>query len=341
MARATIRDVARAAGVSTATVSRCLNESGYVHPDTRERIAEAIARTGYAPSLAARSLKTRRSGMLLVVVPDVSNPFYAKMAKRLQHLAQEAGYAMLLWDSGGDPEREQEALELAARTQTEGVLFATIGAHASTSRALAKASFAVVGLNAFAENAPFDVAVVHREGGTGLAAAHLAALGHEKIAFAGGQPGSFIGESRKRGFLNAMERCDLAVSEENVVERGFSQADGYEIGRIFARQDEVPTAICCANDLVALGVISALNEAGLRVPEDVSVTGMDDIDYAALSSPPLTTVTNDAALFAQRAFEMLLERIGGDDSPPRRVEIPNALVVRRSSAAPGKIPNRS
>ena len=190
-----------------------------------------------------------------------------------------------------------------------------------------------MGLNAFSEDSPFDVVAVHRDGGTHLAVEHLASLGHREIAFAGGQPGSFIGRSRLKGYLRGMEKCGLKVPEDAVAEYGFSQEDGYRAGQKLAERRPLPTAVCCANDLVALGVISALNDAGLRVPEDVSVTGMDDIGYAALSSPPLTTVTNDAALFARRGFEMLIERLSGVPVPPRRVEIPNALVVRRSSAA--------
>lgn len=336
MGRATIRDVAKAAGVSTATVSRFLNGGNCVGAAAGERIRRAVEQTGYSPSLMARSLKTRRSGMLLLIVPDISNPFYARMAKAMQQLAQSGGYGMLLSDSGGEPIREREALDMAARMSVEGVLFATIGVNAEASRALCAAPFQAVGLNAFAQETPFDVVAVHRGGGTHLAVEHLAALGHRDIAFAGGQADSYIGESRRQGYLAGMEKCGLAIPEGAIVEKGFSQADGYASGKILAARAPVPTAICCANDLVALGVISALNDAGLRVPEDVSVTGMDDIDYAALSSPPLTTVTNDAAMFAQRAFEMLMERIGGETRPPRRVEIPNALVVRRSTAAPRK-----
>lgn len=334
--RATIRDVARVAGVSTATVSRFVNGSGYVNDATSERIREAILQTGYTPSLVARGLKTRRSRMLLMIVPDISNPFYAQMAGTLQRMAQEHGYAMLLYDSGGSPRSELEALDMASQMSVEGVLFATIDVNAEANRRMTRSGYRAVGLNAFAEGAPFDVVVVHAQGGTGLAVAHLAELGHTEIAFAGGRPDSFIGRSRLEGYRAGMARRGLEIPGDAVVERGFAQADGYEAGRRLAARRPLPTAICCANDLVALGVISALNDAGLRVPEDVSVTGMDDIGYAALSNPPLTTVTNDPAMFARRGFEMLMERIDGERMPPRRVEIPNALVVRRSTAAPRK-----
>lgn len=332
--RTTIREVAEAANVSTATVSRYLNGTAYVNDETSSRIRSAIERTGYTPSLLARSLKTRQSGLLFLIVPDVSNPFYARIARTLQHLAQRSGYATLLSDSEGDPKHELEALETASKMSVEGVLLASIDASGDVLASAAKAAFPVVGLNGFAQDAPIDAVAVHALGGTHLAVDHLAALGHRRIAFAGGRPGTFIARSRLNGYLNAMRRAELPVNGEDVLEFGFTQADGRTAGAAFAQRRVPPTAVCCANDLIALGVIAALRDAGLRVPENVSVTGMDDIDYAALSSPPLTTVSNDPECFAERAFAMLTERIHGDRSPVRREEIPNALVVRHSTARP-------
>lgn len=330
--RITIRDVADVAGVSTATVSRFLNESGYVNDTTSARIRDAIAQTGYTPSLMARGLKTRRTGMLLLVVPDICNPFYSSMARRLQKLSREEGYVLVLADSAGDPDEELEALAIADRTQAEGVFFATIHDHPQANTRLKRAGCRVVGLNAFGEGAAFDTVAVHHHGGTNLAVGHLAQLGHRRIAFAGGMPGSLIASSRRDGYLHGMKKYGLEVAEDAILEIGFGQEDGYAAGRQFAARSNPPTALCCANDLVALGAIRALNEAGLSVPEDVSVTGMDDIPYAALSNPPLTTVTNDGALFAERAFEMMLDRLHGNAEPPRRAEIPNELVVRGSTA---------
>lgn len=331
--RATIRDVASAAGVSTATVSRFLNNSGYVNDTTATRIRTAIRQTGYKPSLMARSLKTRHSSMLLLIVPDICNAFYSSIARRLQRLAHEADYVLLLADSEGEMSKEVETLDLADKMSVEGVFFATINDNREANERMNAAAYHVVGLNAFGPDAPFDTVVVHNHGGTNLAVNHLAELGHRNIVFAGGTPGSLIAESRRNGYLRAMRKHGLEVGEDSIIETGFSQEDGYEAGRLFASRKELPTAVCCANDLVALGVIRALNEAGLRVPEDVSVTGMDNIPYAAISNPPLTTVTNDGALFAEQAFALMMDQIEGRSDSPRQVEIPNALVPRASVAA--------
>lgn len=332
--RATIKDVASAAGVSAATVSRFLNDSGYVNDTTAMRIRIAIRETGYKPSLMARSLKTRHSSMLLLIVPDICNPFYSSMARRLQRLAQEADYVLLLADSEGSMDKELESLDLADKMSVEGVFFATINDNREANDRMKSAAYHVVGLNAFGTDAPFDTVVVHNHGGTNLAVNYLAQLGHRDIVFAGGTPGSFIAESRRYGYLHAMQKYGLEVGEDSIIEIGFAQEDGYEAGKRFAVREKHPTAICCANDLVALGVIRAMDEAGFRVPEDVSVTGMDDIPYAAIANPTLTTVTNDGALFAEQAFAQMMDQIEGVWKGPRQAEIPNALVVRASTAAP-------
>lgn len=329
--RATIKDVASAAGVSTATVSRFLNCSGYVNDTTATRIRNAIDQTGYTPSLMARGLKTRHSRMLLLIVPDICNPFYSKMARQLQKLAQESDYILLLADSDESMSKELEALDLADKMNVEGVFFATINDNPETSTRLYSAPYHAVGLNAFPADTPFDSVVVHHLGGTNLAVNHLVELGHSHIAFAGGTPGSIISNSRRNGFLHAMQKHSLQIEADDIVEIGFAQEDGFEAGRQFAARKKLPTAICCANDLIALGVIRALNEAGLKVPDDVSVTGMDDIPYASISNPPLTTVSNDGGLFAEQAFKLMMEQIEGYKGKPRQAEIPNTLLVRAST----------
>ena len=326
----TIKDIAGAAGVSIATVSRYINQNGYVNDSTAQAIRDAIKETGYVPSFVARSLKTRRSHTFLLIVPDIENPFYSKIARRLQHLSQENGYGIMLSDSEGDTGKELEALKVARQISADGIFCATIDPKPGVIRMLSEAGTVVVGMNAFEDGMPFDTVVVHRRGGTNLAVKYLAELGHRDIVFAGGTPGTLIAQSRLNGYKYAMEKYGLPFRAQNKFEGNFTQSGGYDAGRQIAELRPLPTAVCCANDLIALGVIKALNEAGLRVPEDVSVTGMDDIPYAELSSPPLTTVENDGALFAESAFRRMLQRISGEGGEPVRLEIPNALRVRRS-----------
>ncbi len=329
--RMTIRDIARQARVSTSTVSRYLNKAGYVGDEATLRIAKAIEATGFSPNIAARGLKTQKSPIILLVVPDICNPFYSQMAKTAQQLVSERGFVLALFDSSGDSDREIAAAQLARQMYASGILFASIDAKQTVVAALLESMLPVIGLNAY-EKCPFDVVHVHSAGGTYLATRHLIGLGHTNIAFAGGQPGTMIARSRLHGYERAMEEAGLRYSQEHVFEMGFSHQDGYKAGCYFSTLSPRPTAICCANDLVALGIISALNDFGIQVPGDISVTGMDDIPYGQTANPRLTTVTNDSSAFAREGTRMLFERIDGEyDGTPRQLEIPNDLIVRAST----------
>ncbi|MDL2318875.1 LacI family transcriptional regulator [Eubacteriales bacterium OttesenSCG-928-A19] len=337
--RVTIRDIASIAGVSTATVSRFLNRTGNVEESTARRIADAIERTHYTPSMAASSLRNQKNHMLLLVVPDICNPFYSSMAKSVQMLANARGYVMALFDSGdADLEMELSAVNLAQRMNASGILFASIYAKPSVISRLEQTSIPAVGLNAY-EHCGFDSVHVQRKGGTYLAMRHLIELGHTDIAFAGGTPGSVIAQSRYDGYVRGLRAANIALRDEMTFEMGFSEQDGYKAGCYFSTLRPLPTAICCANDLVALGVIQALGECGLSVPGDISVTGMDDIPYGRTSSPKLTTVDNDGEKFAREGFRMLFERIDGTyTDAARSLEIPNELIIRASTGAPAARP---
>lgn len=332
--RLTIRDVARVAGVSTATISRYLNKSGYVDEETGRRITRAVEETGYTASIAASSLKSQKSRLLMLVVPDICNPFYSQMARRVQQLASERGYIMALLNSDGSPEEETAAVRTAVQMYAGGILLATIDVRPNVVKTIVDSGIPAVGLNAF-EESEFDTVHVHKNGGTYLAVRHLLELGHTGIAFAGGLPGTAIAQSRRQGHERALREAGLPVQEEYIFEMGFTQEDGYKAGRYLSTLRPGVTAICCANDLIALGVIAALNDQGIDVPGDFSVTGMDNIPYGRTSSPKLTTVTNDSDAFADAGVNMLFDRINGlYTGAPRSVEIPHDLIVRSSTCRP-------
>mgnify|MGYP000856630428 CR=1 FL=1 len=330
--RSTIRDVARAAGVSTTTVSRYLNKAGYVGADALARIEEAIRETDYAPSIMARGLKTLKSSLIVLIVPDICNPFYSKMAKTVQRMAQLHGFGVVLLDSDEREDKEAEGVLFAAQMYAAGIMLASINSCAHVAPLVKEHKLQAVGLSSYDLPEAFDLVTVHKTGGTNLAVEHLAGMGHRDIVFAGGRPSSGIATGRREGFERQMGRLGLPLRDGAIFETGFSQEDGYRAGRYFANRGPLPTAICCANDLLAFGVVNALNDLGLRVPEDVSVTGMDDVPYAGLAKPRLTTVTNDGALFAGKAFEFLMDRIGGSEAPLRHFEVPNVLILRESTA---------
>lgn len=331
--QSTIRDVAKEAGTSISTVSRYLNHSGYVEQKTAEAIKMAVEKLQYVPSIAAQSLRSRASRTVLLVVPDICNPFYSQMAKTVQTLLRDKGYMMALYDSN-ESMQEMDSVKIARRMYASGILLASIDIKQEIIDELLHSGIPVVGMNAYQEY-PFDTVHVQGSEGTYLATRHLIALGHRNIGFAGGTPQSMIGISRREGFERAMKEAGVPIRPQNFVEIGFSQSDGYESGRYFTKLDELPTAICCANDQVALGLLSAMHEAGIQIPQQLSVTGMDDIPYASISNPSLTSVTNDSVAFAQEGVRMLFERIDGIAvGKPRDVVIRHELIVRGSVGIP-------
>jgi DNA-binding LacI/PurR family transcriptional regulator len=328
---ATLRDIARDVGVSVSTVSRYINSSGYVDRETAEKIADSISLMHYEPSLVAQSLKSQKSSTILLVVPDICNPFYSTIAKTTQRLVSEKGYALVLYDSE-ESMHELPAVKLARQMYASGVLLGSIDIKPDTIGELIRANMPVVALNAY-QQYPFDTVHVQGSNGSYIATQHLIELGHTRIGFAGGTPDSMIGKSRREGFERAMAEAQLIPRKDDIIERGFTQTDGVDMGIYFASMEKRPTAICCANDLVAIGLLSAIHERKISVPEDISIVGMDDIPYACVSSPSLTSVTNDGARFAQEGVRMLFERIEGEYAgAPRSVSIDHQLIVRSSTA---------
>jgi DNA-binding LacI/PurR family transcriptional regulator len=335
--RITIREVAREANVSTSTVSRYLGKSGQVDQNTADRIALAVKKLHYIPSIAAQSLRSRASRIVLLVVPDICNPFYSQMARTVQSLLHDRGYVMTLYDSN-ESLQERASIKIAQQMYASGVLLASIDIKEATIKDLEASRIPTVGLNAYQEY-PFDTVHVQGSEGTYLAVRHLIMLGHKRIGFSGGTPNSMIGISRREGYQRAMREASLPIDAGLVLENGFSQSDGYEAGRYFARCTPMPTAICCANDQIALGLLAAMQERGIKIPQQVSVTGMDDIPYSRISNPGLTSVTNDSVAFAREGVRMLFERIDGIvTGAPRDVVIRHELILRASVSVPGGNP---
>lgn len=327
----TIRDIAREAGVSTATVSRFLNKSGYVDGDTAKRIEYIIDKYDFTPSRTAQSLKTKRSRQIMLVVPDISNPFYSETAKTIQCMAKEKGYMTILYNTNEDALEEINAIKISSEMHIEGIILYSIHVKDRVVNTLLKANIHTVLANSY-ENCPFDSVHGIVGHGTYLAAKHLLELGHRRIAFAGGQKDSVIEARRKYGYLKATEEAGLKPNEDYCFEMGFSEDAGYKAGKYFSALTPLPTAVCCANDLIALGILAAFNECGIKVPDDIAITGMDNIVFTNTSRPKLTTVTNDSAEFGRNTADLLFDRLEGRYSgAPREVLIPRKLIIREST----------
>lgn len=330
--RPTIKEIANEAGVSSATVSRFINKSGYVNEETAARIQKAVEKFNFRPSQIARSLKTQSTHNLALIVPDIQNPFYSRMANRVQHLLLSRGYTVTLLDSGGEPAMEMKCLHVAASISVDGILFASISAQLAILEELEKLRIPVVMINSY-DSCPFDSVHGVRCESTYLATKHLIRLGHRRIGYAGGTMHTAIENSRYGGYCKAMQEAGLKVDPSMVFEMGFNSDSGKKSGAYFTALEQMPTAICCGNDLIALGVLQVFQKKGIRVPQDVSLTGVDNIIYGELSSPPLTSVINDSDEFADKAVSALFDRIEGRyTGEPREYRIERQLVVRGSTA---------
>ncbi len=332
--RPTIRDVAARAGVHPGTASRALNPAlpGRIAEGTARRVRAAAQELGYTPDPTARSLRTRRSGVVGVVVPDLTNPVLPPIVRGIEETLWAAGIACLVADTDNDAAREAVAVrELLAR-RCEGLVIATATRASATVRALAAAEPPAVLVTRDVDGAGLPFVAGDDAGGVQAAARHLLELGHRRIAYLAGPPDLSTTATRRAAVERALAGADLVVAAA----RTYGIADGRAAARGLLAARPRPTAILAGNDMLALGVYEALAEAGLRCPADVSVAGHNDMPLVDRVDPPLTTVAIPRAEIGVTAARILLERLGGgaDVGGARRTLLPTRLVVRGSTGPP-------
>lgn len=322
-----IRRVAELAGVSVATVSRTLKNPDVVAPATRERVQAAVAAANYRPNGMAVQFRSRRTGNLVVLVPLIANSFFARVIAGIQQAAQAAGYRVLLCDTAGDERREREYAELVYARQADGVI-----------QLRAFDPFAGQGdippvVNAcevLAEHTWPKVRLDNRAAARCLTE-HLLALGHRRIALIKGPEDSPLTLERLAGYQEALTQAGIALDPGLLHEGDFTLAAGAAAARALLALPDRPTALFCCSDEMAIGALQILQRSGLRVPEDISLAGFDDIAFAAYTEPPLTTIAQPAEAFGQRAVAMLLEVLNGGTPAAREVVLPFELKVRGST----------
>lgn len=329
----TIRDVARRAGVSVATVSRVVNRSPHrVTPATERRVRSAVRALGYRANIIAQGLKNRSSRTVALIVPDISNPFFPAIARGIEDTARAHGYAVLLCNTYEDLDRENAYLGLLRNRWVDGVIFATVGSNTRHLRALRRARLPVVLVARDVEGLAIDTVRVDNFRGEYEATQHLLRLGHRRIAHIAGPPALHVAAERRRGYLEALRTAGL--EEEAVIVEGDFTADGGRRAMTAALHARPPvTAVAAANDLMAIGALEALRQLAARVPEDVAVVGFDDITFASLVSPALTTVAQPKYRMGQMAMERLLQLLQGGDARTRQTVLVPELVVRESCGA--------
>jgi LacI family transcriptional regulator len=332
---ATLRDVARVAAVHPGTVSRALNPETrrLVNEETAQRVLEAAEALGYRPNPIARGLKTNRSYTVGVLVPDLTNPLFPPIVRGIQDRLEPAGYTPLIANTDNDRERERNDFEAMRARQVDGVITATARLDHGMLDEMSAAGLPIVLVNRRLEDGELPSASPDDHEGARLAVAHLAGLGHRRIAHAGGPQEVSTGHSRYEGFLDGMAAAGLTV-DPGLVRFGnaFTEPEGRRLCEELVGSGA--TAIVAGNDLMALGCYDVLTERGIACPEQMSVVGFNDMPFSERFNPPLTTVGIPQYAIGAAAADLLLERLQGAVGPARHVVLPPTLVVRGSTASP-------
>jgi LacI family transcriptional regulator len=331
----TLRDVAERAGVHPATASRALNPETrlLVREDTARRVLEAAETLGYHPNPVARSLRTRRSNTVGVLIPDLTNPLFPPIVRALEDRLAAAGYVALIGNTDGDGERERLVFQQMRARHVDGMVLATAHLSDPLLTEAARAGLPVVLMNRMAQDHNLDSVSVDNEGGMRMAVAHLAAEGHKRIAHIAGPQEVSTGLSRYRGFMSAMEAHGLGVDPDLVITaKAFSIEEGLRCTRALLERRAGCTAVAAGNDMLAIGCLAALEEAGLNCPADLSVVGFNDMPFIDRLRPPLTTIRFPHYQLGTEAAQLLLERIGGRGGPVKVLYLAPELVVRGSTA---------
>ncbi len=335
---ASLRDVARRAGVSVKTVSNVVHEYEHVSPRTRARVKQAIDDLGYRPNLSARHLRRGRGGLIALALPDLTVPYFAELASALVDAAADRGYTVLVDQTNARRENELLAARGLRNHLIDGLILSALSLR-DEDLSERDPGLPLVLLGEHLAAAGSDHVAIDNVGAATEATAHLLGLGRTRVALLGAQAAStsHMADLRREGYRAAHADAGVAVRPELVVPtEGFQRADGAEGMARLLDSGAVPDGVFCINDLLAVGALRTLTERGVRVPEDVAVVGFDDIEEGRFAAPPLTTVSPDKRQIAGLALERLLERMDGrHGSSPREVVAEHRLEVRGSTVPVG------
>lgn len=326
----TIRDVAKHAGVSTATVSRVLNDEPRVTPAYRQAVLDAVAELGYRRDRVARSLRARQSQILGLIISDIQNPFFTSVLRGVEDIAYERDYTVLLCNSDENPLKERLYLDIMISERVAGVIVAPARETNNHSQVVVKAGIPVVAVDRRMLDLKVDTVVVDSTEGAYRAVEHLLRLSHRRIAFIGGPPEVMTAQERKEGYLAALRQFGIPPDPALVRTTDYKLEGGYRATSEILELDHLPTAIFAANNLTTLGALNCIHEKDLRIPGDVAIVGFDDMPWSTSLNPPLTAVAQPAYELGRTAASLLLQRIKQPDREVVEVKLSSRLIVRKS-----------
>ena len=333
---ANMKDIARIAGVSLGTVSNVLNETAGVREPVRQRVLQAIQAAGYQPSQLARALRRDKTNMIGMIIPDITNPFFPAVVRGAEDVAFSNGYRLVLCNTDNDHSKELVHLNELRTYLPAGLIvipsnFSDLTAQAEVYR---QAGTGVVCIDRLPKNWSGDSVTADNEEGAYNATRFLLRMKHTKLAAITGPLHLTNAKERLDGFKRAVHESRLRLAPEYIQETTFDKQGGYSKALILLRLVPRPTAIFAGNDMIALGALLAIREAGLRCPEDVSLMGFDDLDIAEITNPSLSSVSQSGYQLGTTAARILLDRLDGDKGPAKHLVLQTSLKLRHSVAAP-------
>ena len=330
---ATIKDVAKMAGVSTTTVSHVINKTRFVAKETEEAVMQAIKSLKYSPSAVARSLKVNTTKSIGMIVTTSESPYFAEIIHAVEDHCYRQGYSLFLCNTQNDPEKIKNHVEMLAKKRVDGLLVMCSEYTQHSLDVLSSFSSVPMVVMDWGPNTDTDIIEDNSFTGGYLATKHLIDCGHKAIGLIAGELDKTTARTRYEGFVKAMNETNLPIHENWIMEGFFEPEDGYECMNKILAQDSLPTAVFCCNDVMALGAISAITEKGLRVPDDISIIGYDNIHSSRFYAPPLTTIHQSKSRLGAQAVNLLFERIANKDNnnhEKHRIAIHPELVIRKS-----------
>jgi LacI family transcriptional regulator len=337
-AMANMKDIARIAGVSLGTVSNVLNHSAKVRAPLKERVLKAVQEAGYQPSQLARGLRRDKTNVIGMVIPDITNPFFPAVVRGAEDVAYSSGYRLILCNTDNDHAKELIHLNELRTFLPAGLIiipssFSDLTAQAEFYR---RAGTGVVCVDRLPKNWAGDSVTAHNLKGAFDATRHLIEMGHKRLAMIVGPQHLTNARDRLNGFKKALREAKIQIAPAYIQEATFDRHGGYAKATTLLRLIPRPTAILAGNDMIALGVLRAIQESGLSCPRDVSVMGFDDLDMAEVTYPPLSSVSQSGYELGSTAARILIARLHGDKSPAKHIVLKTAISFRGSVAAPGK-----
>ncbi len=329
---ATIRDVAKKAGVSVSTVSHVVNETRFVSEETSTRVLAAMEELKYQPNRLARSLrrKDKRTHTIGLLIPDSTNPFFAEVLRGVEDASFDAGYNVILCNSDDNPDKELNYIDVLLSKQVDGIVLVSAGAHEESLELLSRRQGTAVVVDREFDGSDLDSVVVDNERGGYDATRYLIDLGHRRIGCITGPSLLTPSAGRIQGYRRALAEAQIPLDKTLIVPGDFRPQSGYASAKKLLKLIPPPTAIFACNDMMAIGALGAINQDGLKVPADLSLIGFDDITLASYSIPPLTTIAQPSHEMGLLATELLLQRLLDPSAPPRRVLLYPSIVVRES-----------